>query len=206
MHVAVMPPPGAHAAQPGLPPMVGAEAALDGGVDQQAVEPRGLRRDADQGGVAWRPAGGVHRRFVGQDEGGDRQFLPLRSRYAGLGAKVEPDIGVQPGLMAGMAPGQGAAAGLRQIADPEVGQARQARLAGDMGDERDGGGMPPVTVAAGPDGLPARPFRRQGDGAGDAAEVGGADGPRGAGRGARQRRPVGGAGDGALRGLCAAAG
>src|SRR5262249_26109279 len=87
--------------------------------------------------------------------------LALRLRQAWARLALEPDIGVEPGLMAGMARRSGPAARLADVADIEMGLTRGTHLLRQGLDEVDGDRLAPITGAAETDRLVAGALERQ---------------------------------------------
>ena len=91
-----------------------------------------------------------------------RHFLALVARQPPVRHRRQPDVGVEPDLMAGMSGEHRAAARLRHVADQ---QSRPAgvllRLVGQPLQQRDQVGMRPVAVARQPHHLPGLAVDRQ---------------------------------------------
>ncbi len=158
MQMAVMPAPGTDEAHPGLAGMGGTEAALDAVVDEDTVNAGQFRGHADQPCVGLSEKVWVHGGLIGKDERALRKGLPRPCRDERLRGEVQPNIGIQPNLMAGMSEGQGTASGLAEIANPEIGQAGTSRTACELTNRGDQHRVAPVAVPREPHGLPARPF------------------------------------------------
>ena len=189
MHVRIMPAPRPHPAQPRFPTMPAAQLLLDRRIDQQPVEPRHLRRQPDQGDMAFGEVRRVHPGPIRQHQRDFRNPFPLRRRHQRLGVEVEPYIGIDPGLMAGMAEGHRPTARLREVADPQVRQPHRPGAAGEGLDPGDHRRVPPMPVARNAHRLPARPLVRQFHRARDAAKPRAADDAHRPGRRPRHRPP-----------------
>jgi hypothetical protein len=96
-----------------------AQGLFDRRVDEDARDFRILRRGLDQRKVRRRPHLGVDVLSVlGNNHGGHHLFPFLPGKLA-VGHGCEPDIGVEPDLMAGVAIAHGAPPRLRHVADEE---------------------------------------------------------------------------------------
>ena len=94
MHMAVMPTPGPHPAQPGLTAMHPAQAALDAVIDQNAIHPGLADGEADQPSMVGGEAVGVHLGFIGQHQ--NRRALALGPGAAAGGQADCQDIAPPP--------------------------------------------------------------------------------------------------------------
>ena len=113
-------------------------------------------------GIDVEPVGAHH-----HDRG---HFLALVARQSPVRHRRQPDVGVEPDLMAGVAGQHRAAARLRHVADQDSRPAGVlARLGRQPRHQRDQVRMPPIAVARQPHHLPALAIDRQRFGAGDAA-------------------------------------
>ena len=97
----------------------------------------------------------IDRLPIGRHHGSGRQILPLPLGQAPVGHRHEPDVGIEPDLVAGMAAQHRPAAGLGKVADQQARPAVVlARLDGQLLHQRDEVGMAPVAVARQAHGLP----------------------------------------------------
>ena len=115
-----------------------------------------------------RPHAGIDVEPIVADHlGGGHEFAFFRRKLA-VGHRRQPDIGVEPDLMAGMAGEHGPAARLRHVADEESAPADFFGFFGEAFEESDQLGMSPVAIARQPHDLPGRAVDRQREGAGEA--------------------------------------
>ena len=124
----------------------------------------------DHGEMAGRPDLRIDVLLVGGDHVGRGHLLALLARERRSRHRGEPDVGIEPDLVAAVAGEHRPAARLRHVADQQAGPVRHLRhLRGEPLHERDQLRMAPVAVARQPHHLPGPAVDRQRDAAGEAA-------------------------------------
>ena len=132
-----------------------AQRFLDRGVDENALHAGLLRRGADHREMVWRPGARIDIEPVGAHHHDRGHFLALIARQLPVRHRRQPDVGVEPDLMAGMAGEHGTAARLRHVADQYPRPARFLMRPGRQSlEQRDQVGMRPIAVARQPHHLP----------------------------------------------------
>src|SRR5204862_6868159 len=97
------------------------------------------------------PYGRVDVLSIRRDHHGGGHFLALLPREVALRHRREPDVGIKPDLVAGVAAQRRAATWLRDVADQQPRPARDLRgLLGEPFEEPDEVRMAPVAVARAP--------------------------------------------------------
>ena len=139
-----------------------AEPLLDPFVHEDAVEMRHLGGEPQQGGMLLGEDAVVDAAVVRPHQRAQARILALRWRETRPGLAFEPDVGVEPDLMAGMARWRRTAARLADVADIERRLAGSPHLLGQSLDEVDGDGLSPIAIAADADRFVARSVERQG--------------------------------------------
>ena len=157
-----------------LRPAFRAHLELDRRGDEDAVDPRVARRGLEEGGVRGGPVG-VDVALVGGEHADRRDALALGAAEVEPGRRGDPDVGVEAGLVAGVA-GDRAAARLGDVADVEALPAGLHRGAAQVLDEADHRRVAPVVVAAEPHRLPGGAALGELHPAGEATARGLADG------------------------------
>ncbi|CAH2604279.1 conserved protein of unknown function [Rhodovastum atsumiense] len=185
MHVAGMAPPGPDQPQPG--PVAGhlaAELQLDGGIDQDAIDPRQAGGQPQQRHMPGPPARRIDRAPVRTHQAGRVDRLALGHQAQRMRRiDIEPDIGVDAHLMADMAAAQRAAPGAGDVTHVDVRQPRGLGQPAQAQQGRDHVRMPPERTAGRPDRLHSGGGIGQRHGAGDAARPLTTDHPHRTGRG-----------------------
>ncbi len=148
---------------------VAAQRLLDRRVGQHALDLRVLRRHLVERDVFRRPDVGPHVDPVVGDHVGRHHLLALLPGQLAVRHRREPDVGVEPDLMAPVAGHHRSAARLRHVADQQARPADRRHLGGEPFEERDQVRMAPVAVARQPHHLPGRPVDRQRHAAGETA-------------------------------------
>ncbi len=149
---------------------VAAQRLLDRRIDQHALDLRVLRGGLVERDVRRRPDLRIDVLPVVGDHVGRHHLLALLAGQLAVRHRREPDVGVEPDLMAPVAGQHRAAARLRHVADQQaVAPADLRRLVGEALEEFDQVRMAPVAVARQPHHLPGLAVDRQRDAAGEAA-------------------------------------
>ncbi len=160
-------------------PRLPAQRDLDRRVDEDAVHARVARRVADETRVVRRPDVRVHVHPVRPDHVGRRHVLALVAVQALARHRRQPDVGVEPDLVRGVAGEHRPAAGLADVADqqprPPGDLRRGLRQRFQIGDQLR---VAPVAVAVEAHDLPGVAVHRKRRRAGEAAARIGADGAR----------------------------
>ncbi len=150
-------------------PARAAHRRLDHRIDEDPVDPRIGRGEAQQRHLARAEPRGIDRVPAWPQHRGQGHGLARRRRRHRPLRQGEPDIDIESGLVAGMAEGQRAAARLGHVADIERRQPRRPRALTQPLDKADHVGVAEIAVAAEPDDVVARAVERQLRGTGDAA-------------------------------------
>ena len=147
-----------------------ADRRLDGRVDEDPLDFGLFGSGLDQGHVPRRPPAGIDVEPVGSHHVGGRHEFPLLAGEPPRRHGREPDVGVEPHLMRGMARQHGAAARLGDVADQQTRPARDGRhRPGEAFEECDELGVAPVPVPRQAHHLPGLAVDRQGPGASEAS-------------------------------------
>jgi hypothetical protein len=191
VQVIVVPRPRPHLPQPApVSPLPLAQIALDGRPDEDARDPLVDGRQVDQLRLSLAPpapigppGGGLdHRRLGDPLTGGGR---------AGGDVQPEPDVHVQPALMADVPRGHGPPARLRQITDQHGAEPGSGDVAAQRGDEGEEVGVAEGAIPGEVGDLVPHPFGRQRHRPCDAGRAIAADHPRRPRSGSSQRAPGG---------------
>ena len=186
-----MPPIGTHFVQPrAIAARLAAERLLDRRIDKNALDLRVFGRRLDDGVMGRCPDIRVDVLAVGADHHGGRHFFALgRSQFA-IGHRREPDVGIEPDLVAGVPGDHRPAARLRHVADQKPRPALLGTLLGQPFEECHQVGVAPVAIARKPHHLPGLAVDRQRNAPGEAALGVEADGARFQGSRSQRRRAV----------------
>src|SRR5262249_18392158 len=101
-------------------PGLAAQRLLDRGVDQESLHARRLRRVANDREMSWCKHPGVDIEPVVAHHHGRRHLFALLAGQAAIRHRREPDVGIEPDLVAGMAGKRRPSARLSDVADEDA--------------------------------------------------------------------------------------